>query len=81
VWLIRPADREVGYRVVRRWGRTCRVSASGPALVTRTVVTRSMAERAGSTTTEAPGSHSIYVSRPDAVADLIRQAANAVATP
>jgi len=50
-------------------------------LVTRTVVTRSMAERAGSTTTEAPGSHSIYVSRPDAVADLIRQAANAVATP
>jgi len=42
---------------------------------------RAMAERAGSTTTEAPGSHSIYVSRPDAVADLIRQAAHAVATP
>ena len=41
MWLIRAAHREVGYRVVRRWGRTCRVLASGPALVTRTVVTRS----------------------------------------
>ncbi len=42
---------------------------------------RAMSGRAGSTVIEAPGSHSIYVSRPDAVADLIRQAANAVATP
>jgi pimeloyl-ACP methyl ester carboxylesterase len=41
---------------------------------------RAMAERAGSTTAEAPGSHSIYLSRPDAVADLIRQAAASVAT-
>jgi hypothetical protein len=39
-----------------------------------------MAERAGSRTSEAPGSHSIYVSQPSAVADLIRQAAAAVAT-
>ena len=36
---------------------------------------RAMAERAGSTTTEAPGSHAIYVSQPAAVADLIKQAA------
>ena len=41
---------------------------------------RAMAERAGSTTTEAPASHSIYVSQPNAVADLIRQAAAAVRT-
>jgi hypothetical protein len=34
-----------------------------------------MSERAGSTVREAAGSHSIYVSRPDAVADLIKQAA------
>jgi pimeloyl-ACP methyl ester carboxylesterase len=35
---------------------------------------RSMSERAGSTVEEAAGSHSIYVSRPDVVADLIRSA-------
>jgi hypothetical protein len=33
-----------------------------------------MAERAGATTTEAPGSHAIYVSQPAAVASLIIQA-------
>ena len=36
---------------------------------------RMMAERAGATTTEAPGSHAIYVSRPSAVAGVISQAA------
>ena len=36
---------------------------------------RAMAERAGATVTEAPGSHSIYLSQLQAVADLIRQAA------
>src|SRR3954452_7007081 len=36
---------------------------------------RAMSERAGSTVVEAPGSHSIYVSRPKAVADLIARAA------
>ncbi|MGW3247311.1 alpha/beta fold hydrolase [Streptomyces sp. NPDC001070] len=35
---------------------------------------RAMAERAGATATESPGSHSVYVSQPDAVTDLIRQA-------
>ncbi|MGI5499347.1 alpha/beta hydrolase [Lentzea sp. CA-135723] len=36
---------------------------------------RAMSERAGATVTETPGSHSIYVSNPKAVADLIKQAA------
>jgi pimeloyl-ACP methyl ester carboxylesterase len=36
---------------------------------------RAMSERAGSTVIEAPGSHSIYVSQPRAVAELIAQAA------
>ena len=36
---------------------------------------RAMSERAGSTVTEAPGSHSIYVSTPQVVAELIEQAA------
>jgi pimeloyl-ACP methyl ester carboxylesterase len=36
---------------------------------------RAMSERAGSTVTEAAGSHSIYVSQPRATADLIEQAA------
>ena len=36
---------------------------------------RFMSERAGTTVVEAPGSHSIYVSQPQAVADLIKQAA------
>ena len=39
---------------------------------------RAMAERAGATTSEAPGSHAIYVSRPNVVADVIRLAAKAV---
>ncbi|MFI1577575.1 alpha/beta fold hydrolase [Embleya sp. NPDC020630] len=36
---------------------------------------RAMAERIGATTVEVAGSHAIYVSRPTAVADLIKQAA------
>jgi pimeloyl-ACP methyl ester carboxylesterase len=40
---------------------------------------RSMSERAGSTVEEAAGSHSIYVSQPAAVADLIRSAIRAQA--
>ena len=38
---------------------------------------RKMAERAGSTVVESAGSHAVYVSRPQAVADLIKQAATA----
>ena len=38
---------------------------------------RAMSERAGPTVTEAPGSHSIYLSQPAAVAALITQAATA----
>jgi pimeloyl-ACP methyl ester carboxylesterase len=38
---------------------------------------RAMAERAGATVAEAQASHSVYVSQPQAVADLIRQAAGA----
>jgi pimeloyl-ACP methyl ester carboxylesterase len=37
---------------------------------------RSMAERAGATVAEAAGSHSIYLSQPAAVAELIEQAAS-----
>ena len=35
---------------------------------------RSMSERAGSTVVEVEGSHAIYVSQPEAVADLIKEA-------
>ncbi|HXB48996.1 MAG TPA: alpha/beta hydrolase [Streptosporangiaceae bacterium] len=38
---------------------------------------RSMSERAGSTVTEHPGSHAIYVSQPGVVASLIAQVAEA----
>nr|EJI94366.1 hypothetical protein JVH1_8330 [Rhodococcus sp. JVH1] len=37
-----------------------------------------MAKRIGATVIETPGSHAVYVSRPDVVADVIRQAASAV---
>ena len=37
-----------------------------------------MAKRAGSTVVEVPGSHAIYVSKPEAVAKLIAQAANGI---
>jgi len=40
---------------------------------------RAMSKRAGSTVVEAKGSHSIYVSQPKAVSDLIEKAAHAVA--
>ncbi|MGW7366224.1 alpha/beta fold hydrolase [Streptomyces sp. NPDC054841] len=36
---------------------------------------RAMAERAGATVSETAGSHAVYVSQPEAVAELIRQAA------
>lgn len=36
---------------------------------------RMMAERAGSTVVETAASHAVYVSKPEAVADLIKQAA------
>jgi pimeloyl-ACP methyl ester carboxylesterase len=39
---------------------------------------RAMAERAGASVSETPGSHSIYVSNPAAVAAVIAQAATAV---
>ncbi|WP_283136072.1 alpha/beta hydrolase [Rhizohabitans arisaemae] len=42
-------------------------------------VQRAMAGRAGSTVTESPGSHAVYVSDPAAVAAVIVQAAAAVA--
>jgi len=38
---------------------------------------RAMAQRAGSTVVEVPGSHAVYVSQPRAVADLITKAATA----
>src|SRR3954468_12048822 len=38
---------------------------------------RAMAKRAGSTTVEVAASHAVYVSQPEAVANLIRQAASA----
>lgn len=39
---------------------------------------RTMAERAGATIAEVPGSHAIYVSQPAAVAGLISQAAGSL---
>ncbi len=39
---------------------------------------RQMAQRAGATVSEVAGSHAVYVSRPDAVAEVIRRAASAV---
>jgi pimeloyl-ACP methyl ester carboxylesterase len=42
---------------------------------------RTMAERAGATTTEVSGSHAIYVSQPDPVARVIAQAARSVREP
>ena len=40
---------------------------------------RTMAKRAGSTVAEVKGSHAVYVSRPQAVADLIEKAARGAA--
>lgn len=40
---------------------------------------RQMAERAGAQVVEAPGSHSVYISHPDKVAQLIERAASAIA--
>jgi hypothetical protein len=40
---------------------------------------RSMSKRAGSTVVEVKGSHSVYVSQPQAVASLIEKAAKGAA--
>jgi pimeloyl-ACP methyl ester carboxylesterase len=42
---------------------------------------RAMSARAGSTVVEVAGSHAIYVSQPEAVAELIKQAASVVDRP
>ncbi len=42
---------------------------------------RSMAKRAGATVVETEGSHAVYVSKPDAIASLIEQAAASIAAP
>jgi pimeloyl-ACP methyl ester carboxylesterase len=42
------------------------------------VAQRSMAERAGAKVTEVPGSHAIYVSQPEVVAEIIKDAAAAL---
>jgi pimeloyl-ACP methyl ester carboxylesterase len=42
---------------------------------------RAMAERAGATTTELPGSHAIYVSQAHATAEVIKQAAQTLTGP
>ena len=42
---------------------------------------RDMSKRAGSTVVETPGSHSIYVSQPGVVADLVERAASDVGSP
>jgi hypothetical protein len=39
-----------------------------------------MSERAGATVVEVPGSHSIYLSQPGAVADLMKEACHALST-
>jgi hypothetical protein len=39
---------------------------------------RTMSQRAGSTVVEVAASHSVYVSQPAPVADLIKQAVSAV---
>jgi pimeloyl-ACP methyl ester carboxylesterase len=41
---------------------------------------RSMSKRAGSSVVEVQGSHAVYVSQPEAVADLIKKAANSLST-
>jgi pimeloyl-ACP methyl ester carboxylesterase len=41
---------------------------------------RAMSKRAGSAVSESPGSHAIYVSQPEAVASIIRKAAQRVAS-
>jgi hypothetical protein len=46
-----------------------------------TDVIRSESERAGATITEVEGSHVIMISRPDAVAHVIKTAAAAVSRP
>jgi len=39
---------------------------------------RSMSKRAGSSVVEVKGSHAVYVSQPQAIADLIKKAAKSV---
>jgi pimeloyl-ACP methyl ester carboxylesterase len=41
---------------------------------------RSMSKRAGSSTVDVKGSHAVYVSQPQAVADLIEKAARSLGT-
>ncbi len=66
--------REPAWRIRPSWYLT----ATGDRIIPPPLQ-RLMFERAGSTVVEVPGSHAIYVSRPDAVAALIERAAREVA--
>ena len=76
-----PLDR---HNVLREFRKITQAAGLGTDWVPRemrhtfvSAAQRSMAERTGATVTEVPGRHSIYVSRPQAVATLIKQAAAA----
>jgi pimeloyl-ACP methyl ester carboxylesterase len=45
------------------------------------VAQRAMSSRAGSSVVEVKGSHAVYVSQPEAVAELIKKAAQSLSTP
>jgi pimeloyl-ACP methyl ester carboxylesterase len=70
------AARSAAWRRARSWAVIATADRAAG-----TDVTRSMAERAGATITEVEGSHVIMISRPDAVADVIKTAAAAVSRP
>ena len=44
------------------------------------VAQRAMSKRAGSRVVEVKGSHAVYVSQPEAVAELIKNAAKSLST-
>jgi pimeloyl-ACP methyl ester carboxylesterase len=74
----RRGDHRGGYESQGRGARLHRGFRPGQDRMIPPPAQRQMSERAGSTVVEAEGSHSIYVSKPDMVADLIERAASAV---
>ncbi|MCU1648102.1 MAG: alpha/beta hydrolase [Nocardia sp.] len=75
-WGLGAAGGEVGvpaWRVKPSWYLLATADRMIPPPVQRT-----MAERANATITEVAGSHAVYVSQPEAVAALIKEAADAV---
>ena len=66
------------YKALKQEGYTVAVVQNPTISLADDVAVTKMSKRAGATVVETPGSHAVYVSRPQAVASIIESASKGV---